>query len=360
MRITIIGSGNSACAQASKLVERGHEVVVVKTSHSLHEENFDALVRQKGIYYYNEFIQDKQRHFAPIKLFTRDIEEGVRDAEVVLVLTQSLQHEDMAKRLCPYLHDGQIVWLIPGNMGSIYFAHYCKEPIHLLESESTPYDARIEEPGVVRILFKNVRNAVAFLHKEDEKLLPTIDSLFGEHKYLRHNIVESAMHNPNMIVHTVGSLMSASRIEMMQGEFYMYRESFSPSVWNLVNALDEEKNQVICAYGGEALPYVEACRWRNEEDLTIDPYAVFRHYANTGGPKGPANLKTRFIHEDVPMGLCLLESLALKASIQTPITSALINIANALTQKDFRSIGRTLTALGLQDYSKEQIVEFIS
>ena len=360
MRITIIGSGNSACAQASKLVERGHEVVIVKTSHSLHEDNFDALARQKGIYYYNEYAQDETRHFAPIRLFTRDIEEGVRDAEVVLVLTQSLQHQDISKRLCPYLQDGQIVWLIPGNMGSIYFAGNCHNSIHLLESESTPYDARIESPGVVRILFKNVRNAVAFLHKKDEALLPLIDSLFGEHKYLRNNIVESAMHNPNMIVHTVGSLISASRIEQMQGEFYMYRESFSPSVWNLVNALDKEKNQVICAYGGEALPYVEACRWRNEQDLTIDPYAAFRHYANTGGPKGPANLETRFIHEDVPMGLCLLETLAEKASIQTPITTALINIANALTQKDFRANGRTLAALGLHDYSKEQIIQFIS
>ena len=360
MKVTIIGTGNSACAQASKLVERGHEVTMVKTSRSQHEENFEALQRQGGIYYYNQYAKDEERHFAPIRLFTRDIEEGLDGAEVIMVLTQSLQHKTLAERIGPFLRAGQIVWLMPGNMGSVYFQQNSRQAVHLLESESTPYDARITEAGTVHILFKNVRNAVAFLHRRDEVMLPTIDSLFGAHKYTRTNIVESAMHNPNMIVHTVGSLMSASRIEQMNGEFWMYRESFSPSVWNVVNALDEEKNQVIRAYGGQPLAYVEACRWRNEEDLSIDPYEVFRSYARTGGPKGPKDLHTRFIWEDVPMGLCLLESLAQKAGIDTPITSALISLANALLQTDFRANGRTLKKLGLQDLDIEQIKQYLS
>jgi len=360
MNVTIIGTGNSACAQASKLVERGHVVTLVKTSHSLHEENFDAIVRQKGIYYYKQYANDDKRHFAPIRLITRDIEQGLKGAEVVLVLTQSLQHENIAMRLAPYFKEDQIVWLIPGNMGSLYFQQHAQTNIHLLESESTPYDARIVEPGTVHILFKNVRNAVAFLHKADEALLPVIDSLFGVHKYTRTNIVESAMHNPNMVVHTIGTLMSASRIEQMHGEFWMYRESFSPSVWNVVNALDAEKNQVIQAYGGQPLAYVEACRWRNEEDLSVDPYEVFRSYAQTGGPKGPNDLHTRFIWEDVPMGLCLLESLAQKAHIGTPVTTAFIALANALLQTDFRAKGRTLEKLGLQEMDIEQIKKHIS
>lgn len=360
MKVTIIGTGNSACAQATKLVERGHQVSMVKTSHSMHEDNYDAIVRQQGIYYTDHYKDDDTRHFASIRMITRDVEAGVQDAEVILVLTQSLQHETIARLLAPYLHDGQIVWLIPGNMGSVYFQQHVQADIRLLESESTPYDARISTPGTVDVLFKNVRNAVAFLHKTDEQLLPLIDSLFGEHKYLRSNIVESAMHNPNMVVHTVGTLMSASRIEQMNGEFWMYRESFSPSIWNLIHALDAEKNAVIQHYGGVPLAYAEACRWRNEEDLTTDPYAAFRNYAQSGGPKGPSSLHTRFIYEDVPMGLCLLESLAQKASIPTPIASSLISIANALLQTDFRAGGRTLNALNLQNYTVEQIKAYIS
>ena len=360
MNITVVGTGNSACAQAAKLIERGHIVSMLKTSHAVHEDNFNALYNQGGIYYKNSYNNENEFHFAPLKLVTRDAEQALRDAEVVLVLTQSTQHENIAQLLSAHIRSNMTIWLIPGNMGSIYFQQLHSKPLRLLESESTPYDARIESPGHVNILFRNVRNAVAFLHKSDEQYLPVIDSLFGAHKYLRSNIVESAMHNPNMIVHTVGSIMSASRIEQMHGEFWMYRESFSPSVWNLIKDLDVEKNKVIESYGGQALAYVEACRWRNEEDLHKDPYAVFKEYALNGGPKGPKDLKTRFIYEDVPMGLCLLESLAQKAKIQTPIASSLISISGALLQTDFRKTGRTLSSLHLQDYSLPQIMKYIS
>lgn len=359
MKVAIIGSGNSGCAHAAKLSERRHEVRLVKTSH-INEDNFNILQQQKGIYYCNRYLNEEEYHFAPISLITHDVKAGIQGADVILVLTQSLQHPQIAELICPYLEDGQIVLIIPGNLGSFYFKCATSKNIIFAEGESTPYDARITAFGKVDILFKNVRNAIAFLEQKNRPYLQQIDSLFDSHKYLRTNIIESAMHNPNMVVHTIGSIMSASRIEMMQGEFWMYRESFSPAVWNIVKMLDEEKNNVITAYKGKPLSYVEACRWRNEKDLTKDPYAVFRSYAQNGGPKGPANLNTRFIHEDVPMGLCALESLAKKANIDTRITSSLINIASSLVNVDFRSIGRTVESLGIATWQKDEIIQFIS
>src|SRR5699024_10726176 len=154
--------------------------------------------------------------------------------------------------------------IIPGNMGSTQFAKQSLgKHIIYVEGESTPYDARIIAPGKVEILFKNVRNTVSYLNKEDERYLPIVTSLFGTHKYLRTNVIESTMHNPNMNVQTVGSIMSASRIEYAEGQFWMYREAFSPSVWGLIEKLDEEKKQVIKAYGGEnVISYLDACKWR--------------------------------------------------------------------------------------------------
>ena len=137
--------------------------------------------------------------------------------------------------------------------------------------------------------------------------------------------------------------MSASRIEYAKGEFWMYREAFSPAVWGLIERLDDEKIQVIKAYGGEhAISYLDACKWRNEEDLSVDSMEVFRNYAATGGPKGPANLDTRYIYEDVPMELCMLERLGAHKGIATPIASALITIASALKNTDYRAQGYTL------------------
>lgn len=361
MNVAVIGTGNSGCALSAKLVENGHQVRLIKTSKSIHEENFETICQQKGVYYYNRYLDDTTLHFSPIEVITRNITQGITGADVVLVLTQSLQHQDIAKRVAPLLKSGQVVLLIPGNMGSLYFQNFCSvKDIIYAEGESTPYDARITKPGTVDILFKNTRNAIAFCPGHEISGLTIIDALWDAHKYTRTNIVESAMHNPNLVVHTIGNIMSASRIELMHGEFWMYQESFSPSIWHLIDDLDKEKNAVISAYGGKPMKYVEACQWRNENDLSGDPYAAFKHYAVTGGPKGPADLNSRYIHEDVPMGLCLLESLAQKANITTPITTSLINIASSLVQKDFRTQGRTLRDLGLNTLSIEQIKQKIN
>lgn len=340
MKVAVIGAGNSGCAQTVKLIQNGHRVNLIKTSHSLHDKNFEQMQKNGGVWCLDTTDGNREFLVHP-DLITRNIEEGLEDVEVVMVLTQSLQHHDLAKKVGHLLKEGQVVFLIPGNMGSIQFAKYSKgKHVIYVEGESTPYDARIISPGKVEILFKNVRNAVSFLNKNDEKYLDVITSLFGTHEYLRTNVVESTLHNPNMIVHTVGSIMSASRIEYANGEFWMYREAFSPSVWGIIERLDEEKKTVIKAYGGEhAISYLEACKWRNEEDLSVDSMEVFRSYAATGGPKGPSDLNTRYIYEDVPMELCMLEKLAHRKEIQTPIASALITIASALKNTDYRKQG---------------------
>ena len=332
------------------MIQNGHQVNLIKTSYSLHDDNFEYLLKTGEISCLDTTDGDREFALKP-SMITRDLEKGLEGVEAIMVLTQSLQHRDLAKKIGPLLKDGQIVFIIPGNMGSTQFAKYSVgKHIIYVEGESTPYDARIITPGKVEILFKNVRNAVSFLNKKDEQYLPVVTSLFGTHKYLRTNIVETTMHNPNMIVHTVGTIMSASRIEYAEGQFWMYREAFSPSIWSLIEKLDEEKKQVIKAYGGEhVISYLDACKWRNEEDLSIDSLEVFKNYAATGGPKGPENLNTRYIYEDVPMELCMLEKLSEYKGISTPIASALITIASALKNTDYRK----------QGYSIEEVKDYI-
>lgn len=70
---------------------------------------------------------------------------------------------------------------------------------------------------------------------------------------------------------------------------------------------------------------------------------VFRNYAATGGPKGPSSLDTRYIYEDVPMELCMLEKLAANKGFSTPVASALITIASALKSTDYRAISYNIS-----------------
>jgi opine dehydrogenase len=224
-----------------------------------------------------------------------------------------------------------------------------------------PYDARIIENGKVRISFKNVRNALSFLpaSKKDEGM-KVASKLFDTYRYFRRHIFESALHNPNIVVHIIGTILSASRIEYSKGDFWMYREGFTDSIWNVVNDLDKEKNDILEALGCERLNYLDACKFRNGEDLKADSLEVFKQYAQKGGPKGPSSLNTRFLYEDIPMGLCLLSSLGKKCGIPTPISDSLINIASSLLKKDFWKEGRTLEKLGLDRMSKEEMINYVT
>lgn len=346
MEIAIIGSGNAGCAHAAKLAKDGHGVRILKTSHAMHDLNYEVMSRRGGITLVD---LDGTVQFVPLRVITRDPERALAGAEVSLVLVQTTYQEQVARLICPHIEGLKMLLIIPGYMGSLYFKRLLADRVDIIaEGESTPYDARILGDGEVKILYKNVRNALAFMDPEmAEEGLETALRLVDTYGYTRRHIVESALHNPNLIVHTVGAILSASRIEYSGGEFWMYKEAFTPSIWNLVEQLDSEKISILTSLGCEPLRYLEACRFRNEVDLSVNAYDVFRSYAATGGPKGPATVNTRFIYEDVPMGLGLMSSLGDMLGIETPTCDALITLGGGLLKRNFWSERRTIERLGL-------------
>lgn len=348
MKITIIGTGNAACANAFKLSELGHNVALLKTSIGINDDNFDAIIKNKGIWAIDH-TNDMKESFQAIAIVTRDPQLALKDAEVVIVQTQSLFHENVAKYICPFITSNvKLLMIVPGALGSLLFKkECCHHDLIIAEGESTPFDARIKSPGVVEILFSNIRNSIGVLPaKKKTEALNIMKDVYPTYCATRANIVESALHNPNLIVHTIGVIMSASRIEYSKGDFWMYKEGFTPSIWKLISQLDKEKCMVMQAYGGIGQSYLDAALWRNSEDLTIDPMLSFTNYANNGSPKGPNTINTRYLTEDIPNGLVLMESLANVKNIEVPITRALIDLACIMLNQDFRKKGRTLVSMG--------------
>lgn len=360
MIVTIVGAGNAGYAHSCKFVEAGHGVRLLKTSHAVHDASFKKVLDNGGIHYIDDTMAGK-KVFAKLDMITRDPNEAIPGADVVFVVTQSLQHESVSDRIAPLLEDGQMIMVAPGYLGSVYFRQKSRaRDVLFAEGESLPYDARIVEAGAVHILFENVRNPLGFMPvaRRDEGLVRARQLL--PRFYARDSVLESAFHNPNLIVHTIGTIMSAARIEYSQGEFWMYREAFTPSTWNLIHDLDDEKLAILRMFGLPEQTFADSFQFRTYEDLSADSLTVMKHYAFHGSPKGPDVVNHRYVYEDVPMGLCLMSSLGKRFGVNTPICDSLIHLACSLLKKDFWREGRTVERLGMQHMSQRDIVEYVT
>lgn len=344
MRFTVIGSGNSGLIHAAKIYEKGFEVGVLKTS-DYGDMDFFNRISAKSAYNVDDETNGTHHFEAKMAFITRDIKKAVEFADVLFVMTTTRQHEDVAQKIAPFVRDGQIIILVPGYMGSLIFKKYIKKDVTYSEWETTAYNGRIMNSEYVRITFYNPRNAISTLPcSKSQEVLDILSKCFDNTRYLRNNILESALHNPNMIVHPIGVLFSAARIEHSKGEFWMYKEAFTPSVVKVINAFDKCKNQVLAAFGCPPLDYFDAAKWRNEEDLSKDAMEVFHSFADSSN-KGPMSINHRYLNEDVPMGLGLLTSIGKIAGVDMAIPESIMALASALLQKDFKSQARSIQYL---------------
>ena len=353
MKITIVGAGNAGTTVAADLTIKGHEVCLLKTSNSLHNENFNYIIKNDNKI---QIEKNGKVREAKISNITRDFKIAIENSKLVILYVQANYQEAVIKRMAPYLTN-QVILIEPGYLATLYFLKNCScEQLTFVEAESSPIDCRIVKPGSVKVSFENVRNPIGIYPKNREdstmKLLSELEYNFVK----TQNIVEAALNNPNLIVHTIGAFMSIARIEHTNGKnYWMYKEVFTPSVWNLVDSLDTEKMKIMEAVGCKPISYVEACKYRNSRDIEKDAKEVFFDYAENDSTSGPEESDSRYITEDVPEGLVLMESLGQQLHIETPICTALINLSSAALNRDFRKEGRSLEKIG-----KKEFLELIS
>lgn len=348
MNITIVGAGNSGSGLAADLTLKGHEVTLVKSSSShLHDRSFNTLVQNGQRMFIRE---DGQEKMVVLRKVTRSF-DAISDADIVIVAVQSTYHDSLLERMKPYIRPGQIVLLNPGYFSTAFtLKHGYPEDVAIVEAQSSFLDCRVNDEAVVSVGFRNVRNPVAiYPYARRAQVIPKLRALDQNLVFL-DSIAEAALHNPNLIVHTVGGVMSIPRIETMREQYCMYHEVFTPAVWRIVEALDCEKMDVLERLGCERVPYVEACKYRNSLDDTRDAKDVFFWYAAMPTrAMGPADIESRYITEDIPQGLVMLESLAQAKSVPVPVCMSLIELAGAALGRDLRAGGRTVEALGMDN-----------
>ena len=368
--IAVLGGGNGGHAIAANLSLAGFKVNFFELPRFA--ESFEKVLRTKEIQIQGISIDG----VAKLNLATTDIQQAIKDAEVIFVITPAFGHKAMAEVCAPFVQDGQTIVLMPGSGGSLEFINIFKQKkvkreVTFAESCTLPYGARLKGPGHVSVLINAmILPTGVFPSKKTEEVIPKLKQFYSMIIPAK-DVLEAAINNPNPIVHPVATLLSATRIEHSKGEFYLYAEGMTPAVARTYESLNQERLSICKALGYKLYHWdnlefkdynlgetEEECRYRILNTSMDAAFGKDGIYAGIK-MKGPEHLKDRYVTEDVPYGMVLLSTLGDLMEVPTPTHDAAIQLASVINRTDYWKTGRGMKQLGLSTLDKKGLKKFL-
>lgn len=346
--VTIIGAGNGGVTMAADLIHKGHRVTLYNRS----PQPLDILQSVGEIQ-----VTGSWEGRVPLPALTTDLREALADAQVVLVATVANAHAPLAAQMAPLLHDGQAVLLAPGYFGSVLFRRALDQVRHkhvlVGEITSFPYACRIIDHGkVVLKAEKAVLDGAAVPASTTGAWLAILRDVYPQLAPAT-NVLEVALNNPNPVAHPIACLLNAAHFERPSKDQPRVEEWETPRVRLLIEELDWERLQVLQSLGLNGI---------SMDDFLHRSYPAGKQQANQVGQVRPNSypVPERYVTEDVPHGLVLLESVGKLAGVEVEVTSATIDLANLIYDRDFRQHGYTLEQMGFRRQTLHQVLDWLS
>jgi len=354
--IAILGGGNGGHTLAADLSLQDHKVRLFEMEKFRHQ--MEAVFQTRSIQAVGAVFSGTAR----IDRVTSDIEEAIVGAELILVAVPAFAHADYAELLAPVVKGGQLVVLLPGTFGALEFsavfrARGADPAVVLAETDTLPYATRLVRPGTVQAHGRStVRLGVLPSGKTDW----ACDRLRGVLSFEpAENVLEVGFGSLNPIIHPPGTILNAGRIERSKGEFYIYEEGMTPSVVHVMELLDAERRAIAAALGIRLPPINEAI-YESGNGPKGSTWEALNGSAVLTPIKGPSDLRSRYLSEDIPYGLVTFASIAAQIGVETPIMSALIQLGMALMRRRPEDGCRTADRLGIRGMDAGQLLRTVT
>ena len=351
---TVLGGGNGGQSLSAHLALLGFPVRL----YDIFEETIESIRARGGVE-----VSGAVNGFGKIELATTDIAEAVEGADIIMIVTPALAHREIAVGCVPHLSDGQVIFIHPGSTGgalefnNVLLDQKCYKAVTVAESNSLLYACRSQQPGVTTIFaVKNELMVAALPATETERIVKRLNAAFPQ-MYAGTNVMETSLSNPNAMMHPAPTLLNTSLIESNRDWLY-YWDGITPSIGAFVEAMDEERLAVARAFGLKMPSTLEWYKMAYGADAETLSDAVKKNMAYAE-VKGQDTLYTRYILEDIPMGLVPMVCLGKMLGIDVPRMETVVNLAELLTGRDLTSSGRTLDNLGLAGMSVNHIQAFL-
>lgn len=365
MNITVLGSGNGGFATAADMKMKGHNVTLFELPEF--EQSIQGVKEIGGINLTTLESSGLEAGFAKLDKITTDIEEALVDAELIMVVVPAFGQASMAKSCAPYLKDGQIIILHPGNFGgSIFFNNElkkarCNKNVIIGEMECLMYATRKENSTTSWIR--------GYKHNMGLAVFPSIktDFVYDKMKQLypyivkRNNVLETGLSNLNTIAHIPIMLFNIGIIENKMDVLF-YWQAFTNSIGKIVEKLDEERMSINGSGLTKLKPLSGVVKsWYEHQGAsgtTIQEICKSNPiYPNS---KVPTTLNHRYITEDVPYGLIPMIELVEKFGTDCPTLKSILNIAIITSETDLYENSRSLKSLNLDSFDLDGLKNYVT
>ena len=349
-RFCVLGAGHGGMAMAGHLGLMGYEVKLYNRT----EDKIESVQYRGGV-----DLEGEVKGFGPIRLATSNIEEALKETDVLMVVVPANAHSSVAETCAPFLKDGQIIILNPGRTGgALEFRSILKEKdvkadVLISETQTFIYAARLTNPGQVHIFrIKNSVPLAALPAHRTPEVLQVIKQVYPQF-VPGDNVLKTSLDNIGAVFHPALAILNAGWIEDPE-DFEFYFQGASISTCLVLEALDKERVAVAAALGIRANT---AREWLYLAYDAVGKNLYEAMHANEGykGIKAPDTINHRYISEDVPMSLVPIASLGDMLGVPTPTTKAIIHLANIMHNRDYYQTGRTVEKLGLAGMSVKDI-----
>jgi opine dehydrogenase len=355
-KVAVLGAGNGGFMAAADMALSGYQVALF----SRNVEKIEGVKDKGGI----EVLDIDSRptgRFGKVTTVTDDIAEAVRGAQVILNPVPFFVCEEYARLAAPHLEEAQVVLYLGKGGASLTWAKVLrelgkKEKIYLADCNTLPYGASRKGEHQVRLESRVFNLIIAtFPGRDIDHVAGIVERLFpadrGYSIRRAQNAVETILVDYNAITHAPPMICNAGRIESGDEEFHLFgKRENTPAVVRLIERIDRERMAIGRALGLKQYPLEEEIlmvKWNPRGEDHVLPLFEAIHTPFLEVCEGPFKLDTRHLTEDIPYGLVTYSSLGKMLGVPTPVSEAIITIAEGLLDRDFWSIGRTVEAMGI-------------
>lgn len=353
-RWAVIGGGNGGQSLSGHLALMGFPVRL----YDIFPETIEAINTQGGIQ-----VDGTVEGFGKLELATTHLAEALDGADIVMVVAPALAHGAIAKNCAPHLTNGQIVFIHPGaTCGALEFRkvlqdEHCQAKVTIAEANSLLYACRCSKPGQASILgIKNTLMVAALPSIDTESVVKKLTTAFPQ-MYAGTNVLETSMENLNMMMHPGPTLLNTSLIESDRDWLYYY-DGITPSIGAFVEEMDQERLAVGRALGLELKSLLTWYKLMYDAEAGTLSETVKKNKAYAG-VKGHSSMRTRYVLEDIPMGLVPAVSFGKMLGVSVERMEVVVKLGELLLKEDFTTSGRTLGNLGLLGMNADKLVKFV-